>query len=996
MRIHKNRMWVISAILLLSIAGSALADTSWTNGAAGDRSWDNASNWDAGIPISTVKTGVRQSGDGPIIDAGTTATTKELVVGDWGHTDSVNITGGTLTTSGWFILGYGGSDDGTFNVDGGNTTINSHMDVGFNGHGNMDMTNGTVTVTGAFGISMDDNGLGTSSGDVQLDGGTISCGSFIMKSGSSMDITGGTLIVNGNVASTIDGYISSGWITAHGGSGTLTVDPTINPGKTTVTAFMPTEPPTKATVPIPAHNATDVSINPTLSWLSGLNTSSHDIYFGTDSTPDVSEFQDNRTNGTFNPGTLSLSTTYYWRIDEKNAIGTATGDVWSFTTTDDTGYSLIGKVMCGYQGWFNAPGDGTNFGFRHWGQNGNFTPVDCSVDFWPDMTEYTAGEKYLVSSFNDGTDHYVFSSHNQATVVRHFKWMYDYGIDGVYVQRFMTETSPGSPIFNERNNVLDFCKAGANLYGRKYAVMYDLSSKEIYGPEVQQRVEDDWKYLVDTMQVGRDATDDAYMTHNGKPVVAVWGLGFNRIYEGAESRDLIEFLKNDPVYGGNIVMLGVNDTWSANTNTYFQQTLQIADIISPWMVGRPNDTAQVTAWANGNGRRDKDWCDDNNKEYLPVIFPGFSWYNHKDYASTLNDIPRHGGQFLWDQVNACVNTLGVNMMYVAMFDEVDEGTAIFKVTNDPPVVPPSVFLTPDYDGYDIPSDEYLWLVGQAAKGLRGEIPVNPTRPERTGCAGPADFDCDGDIDGDDISYMAIRWLTADTTADIALPKDGTVNLLDFVVFWQEWSIANQPVAYLKLDETAGVVAADASTNAYDGTLVNMDSSDWVPGNTGNALDFDGINDYVTVDGVCLALAGWDITISAWVKAPATNSNMQFMIAINTSTGDNRLLCGTQPGSGTLSLADTAWYDTETTVIDNTWHHIAYVLDDSADTVTVYVDGSDVLSFASTVSVAADDVLSLGQEYDAGMITGDFYDGLLDDVRVYDRALTAAEINAIAQ
>jgi hypothetical protein len=71
------------------------------------------------------------------------------------------------------------------------------------------------------------------------------------------------------------------------------------------------------------------------------------------------------------------------------------------------------------------------------------------------------------------------------------------------------------------------------------------------------------------------------------------------------------------------------------------------------------------------------------------------------------------------------------MIYVAMFDEVDEGTAIFKVTNNPPR-PGGVdmFVTYDIDGYPLPSDEYLWLVGQACRGLRGEITVTPTRPAR--------------------------------------------------------------------------------------------------------------------------------------------------------------------------------------------------------------------------------------------------------------------------
>jgi len=108
------------------------------------------------------------------------------------------------------------------------------------------------------------------------------------------------------------------------------------------------------------------------------------------------------------------------------------------------------------------------------------------------------------------------------------------------------------------------------------------------------------------------------------------------------------------------------------------------------------------------------------------------------------------------------------------------------------------------------------------------------------------------------------------------------------------------------------------------------------------------------------------------------------------------LMGTPAGTDTLSLGTTAWHHTTATVIDNTWHHVAYVLEDSSDTITVYVDGSGVLSFASTVSVVADDVFSLAQEYDAGMITGDFYSGQLDDVRIYEYALSEAEIATLAQ
>ena len=92
--------------------------------------------------------------------------------------------------------------------------------------------------------------------------------------------------------------------------------------------------------------------------------------------------------------------------------------------------------------------------------------------------------------------------------------------------------------------------------------------------------------------------------------------------------------------------------------------------------------------------------------------------------SRLNQIPRLNGRFLWSQAVA-FKRAGAEMVYVAMFDEVDEDTAIFKFTNDPPVGE-SRFLT--YNG--LPSDYYLWLTGKAGELFRNEIPVIETMPKK--------------------------------------------------------------------------------------------------------------------------------------------------------------------------------------------------------------------------------------------------------------------------
>lgn len=103
----------------------------------------------------------------------------------------------------------------------------------------------------------------------------------------------------------------------------------------TVTASMP-QAPSKATSPSPANTATSVSVDATLSWTVDTEADTHDVYFGTDPTPDAYEFKVSQSGTTYDPGTLANNTTYYWRIDEKNEHGTTTGEVWNFSTEDNS------------------------------------------------------------------------------------------------------------------------------------------------------------------------------------------------------------------------------------------------------------------------------------------------------------------------------------------------------------------------------------------------------------------------------------------------------------------------------------------------------------------------------------------------------------------------------------------------------------------------------------------------------------------------------------
>jgi hypothetical protein len=389
--------------------------------------------------------------------------------------------------------------------------------------------------------------------------------------------------------------------------------------------------------------------------------------------------------------------------------------------------TLAGKVLCGYQGWFTAPGDSSGRGWRHYPARGRFQPGSCGIDLWPDVSELDDDEKYP-TPFRDkeGRVAHVFSSHNRKTVLRHFRWMQQSGIDGVFVQRFGVETVQPLDL-RHANAVLAHCREGANRHGRCYAVMYDLSGLPRGGV---RHVIEDWKLLVGRMRIGKDPKDAAYLRHGGKPVVAVWGVGFNdgRKYTLAECERLVDFLKRDKDYGGFAVLLGVPTGWrtldaDSVNDPALHRIVGKADLISPWTVGRYRTLEGVADHARLRWKQDLRWCREKGKAYLPVVFPGFSWHNRRPGAR-LGEIPRQKGRFLWKQYVEA-RRAGAAAVYQAMFDELDEGTAIFKCTDDPPVGA-SRFLTLE----GLPSDHYLWLAGLGRKLLRGEVEATEEVPPR--------------------------------------------------------------------------------------------------------------------------------------------------------------------------------------------------------------------------------------------------------------------------
>src|SRR5262249_60414792 len=123
------------------------------------------------------------------------------------------------------------------------------------------------------------------------------------------------------------------------------------------------------------------------------------------------------------------------------------------------------------------------------------------------------------------------------------------------------------------------------------------------------------------------------------------------------------------------------------------------DVISPWNAGNVREEGGQKHAATGHWKDDLAEARKAGMAYLPVVYPGFGWTNLKGKDAAAATVPRLGGEFYWWQF-ATAADLGIGMAYIAMFDEVDEATAIFKVSN----APPTQARVATYDG--VPADWY--------------------------------------------------------------------------------------------------------------------------------------------------------------------------------------------------------------------------------------------------------------------------------------------------
>lgn len=365
--------------------------------------------------------------------------------------------------------------------------------------------------------------------------------------------------------------------------------------------------------------------------------------------------------------------------------------------------SYDGLVMAGYQGWFSSPAEGSRYAMGYYSANGSY-----NVDMLPDVTEYL--ETYPIpGQMADGSEPMVYSSADYSTIDLHFRWMKEYGLDGVFMQRFMWDID--GPRRDHFLKVMDNAMSCAERYDRAICIMYDMRGEP--GEMADQLLRD-----IDDLNVRYDLFDHesrpSYLWHNGKPLVVIWGIGFvdrpeHFLDEGGK---MIDGLKER----GYSVMLGVPTYWrelgeDTRKDDRVHEYILKSDIIMPWYVGRftnedfdefksviPDDVA---------------WCREHGIGFAGDVWPGFSWRNI--YPDADDTVERRGGEFLRRQIDACIDA-GCRSIYISMFDEVNEGTAIMKLARDVPVPSSRGIFTPQEDG--VPADINLIIAGEASKRLK--------------------------------------------------------------------------------------------------------------------------------------------------------------------------------------------------------------------------------------------------------------------------------------
>jgi len=375
------------------------------------------------------------------------------------------------------------------------------------------------------------------------------------------------------------------------------------------------------------------------------------------------------------------------------------------------------KSFAGYQIWHKAgpnPSDWVHWSYGKVPAAGS--QVNVNIASFPDLSEYPDEEMFQtnLAPLGNGRPTKLYNDADKKVIDRQLAWLKKDGLDGVAIQRFVGGI--GKTLTFTEESHLSNVKTACEANGKLFYMCYDLNGSDA---TIVNRMKIDWIFEIEQ---ARHLTESPnYATVDGKPVVEIWGIGYN-MATPEQCLGMIQFFHDRGCY----LIGGVPGHWLSNGDTEFTEVYKALDAISPWTVGVYNSVDGANNYLKNRLISENNYCIENGMDLLPVCFAGSGNWLSAD--GSFSETDRLGGKLLWQQIiNA--KSIGLKSVYFAMLDEFEESTNLINGAVDYFDIPTDqYFETWAKDGIWVSSNYYLRLAGVASRVLRDEIPQTDEIP----------------------------------------------------------------------------------------------------------------------------------------------------------------------------------------------------------------------------------------------------------------------------
>ena len=733
--------------------------------------------------------------------------------------------------------------------------------------------------------------------------------------------------------------------------------------------------------PSPADGQIDVPRDSVLSWQAGPFAATHDVYFATSfddvNTADRASPRDvllsqGQTASAYAPADLlEFGQTYYWRVDEVNAVPTTIfkGEVWSFTV-ESLAYP-IGNIIAtsnassdsGFSPESTVDGSGLNADDQH---------STVNADMWAGTPP--AGElAYIQYEFDKVYKLYEMQVWNYNVM---FELMLGFGFkdvtieisengadwtvltDVVFAQATAKSDYTANTIVDLEGVAARFVRLTANS-GYGPMGQFGLSEVRILQTPVQARepepADGAADVSVDTMldwRAGREAVShEVYLGTDAEALALVDTVDDSQYNPGGLDMGTTYYWRIDEVNEAEAISTWAGDLWSFST----QEFIVVDDFESYNDDDNVIYESWIDGWVNGTGSTvgylEAPFAEQTilhgGRQSMPLFYANTGGLSVAEAELALAPAQN------WTQA-------GVTTLVVYFYGDLENDDAqVYVKIND---------TTVSGGGSTTMALWKQWNIDLAATGAN----LSNVTKVTVGVEGS----------GSGVIYVDDLRLYAAAPAVVAPVDPGTDGL----------------VAQYAFEDNV----TDGTGNGYDGTAMNNPYYEDAVGDLGRAMSFDGINDYVDLPIGSLIGSLSDMTVATWVNFSNLGGSWQRIFDFGTSsTAGYMFLCPREGTGGPMRFAitPTAGGGESVIVVPATlasgWHHVAVTIDSASMTASVYVDGA-VAGSGATATLPQDLGTTtqnwLGRsQYDAD----GYFDGLLADLSIYSRALSAGEVRYLA-